>query len=111
MTQPKFKVKRGDLVQVMVGKDKGKQGYILKVVLDDAKATVEGVNVVTRNYKPSATNPGGPAQKNLPIHISNLSLVDPSDGKPAKIGYKIQDGQKVRYFKKSGTVLNNNLKP
>ncbi len=106
MTQPKFKVKRGDIVQVMVGKNKGKQGQILKVILDDAKAIVESVNVVTRNSKPSATNPGGPIQKNLPIHISNLSLIDPSNGKPARIGYKLEDGQKVRFFKKTGTVLN-----
>ena len=110
MTQPKFKVKRGDLVQVMVGKDKGKQGQILKVMLDKAKAIVDGVNVVTRNFKPSATNPGGPTQKNLSIHISNLSLIDPSNGKPDRIGYKLEDGRKVRFFKKTGTVLND-LKP
>ena len=106
MTQPKFKVKLGDLVQVMAGKDKGKQGQILRVIMDDGKAVVEGVNVVTRNQKPSATNPGGPLQKNLPIHISNLSLIDPSNGKPGRIGYKLEDGRKVRFFKKTGTVLN-----
>jgi large subunit ribosomal protein L24 len=105
MTQPKFKIKKGDLVQVTAGKDKGKQGQVTKVLLCEAKAIVEGVNVVTRNYKPSATNPGGPAQKNLSIHISNLAVVDPSNGKPGRVGYKVHEGQKVRFFKKTGNVL------
>lgn len=105
MTQPKFKIKKGDLVQVTAGKDKGKQGQVTKVMLNDARAVVEGVNVVTRNQKPSATNPGGPVQKNLSIHISNLAVVDPSNGKHGRIGYKIQDGEKVRFFKKTGNIL------
>ncbi len=105
MTQPKFKIKKGDLVQVIAGKDKGKRGHITKVILDESRAVVEGVNVVTRNQKPTSMNPGGPVKKNLPIHISNLALVDPSTGKPGRVGYKKQDDQKVRFFKKTGNVL------
>lgn len=105
MTQPKFKIKKGDLVQVTAGKDKGKQGQVSKMLLSEARAVVEGINLVTRNQKPSATNPGGPVQKSLSIHISNLAVVDPSNGQPGRIGYKIEDGQKVRFFKKTGNVL------
>jgi large subunit ribosomal protein L24 len=105
MTQPKFKIKRGDLVQVTTGKDKGKRGYVLKVLRGEARAVVESVNVVTRNQKPSATTPGGPVQKNLSIHISNLAVVDLSTGEPSRVGYKIEEGQKVRFFKKTGNVL------
>jgi large subunit ribosomal protein L24 len=105
MTQPKFKIKRGDLVQVTAGKDKGKQGQVMKILLCEARAVVEGINLVTRNQKPSATNPGGPVQKNLSIHISNLAVVDLSSGKPGRVGYKIHEGQKVRFFKKTGNVL------
>jgi len=106
MSQPKFKVKKGDVVQVMLGKDRGKRGVVTKVLLGDSKAIVEGVNVVKRNLKPSQSNPDGPVSKTLPIHISNLSLVDPSTDQPAKVGYKVdKDGSKSRFFKKSGGLL------
>ncbi len=105
MTQPKFKIKKGDLVQVIAGKDKGKRGQVTKIILDEARAVVEGVNMVTRNQKPSAANPGGPVEKTLPIHISNLALIDPTTGKPGRVGYKQEDEKKVRFFKKTGTVL------
>lgn len=105
MTQPKFKIKKGDRVQVTVGKDKGKQGLVSKILLSESKAIVEGVNLVTRHQKPSQVNPSGSIQKNLPIHISNLALIDPSTHLVGRVGYKMEDGQKVRFFKKSGQVL------
>ncbi|MDR1390812.1 MAG: 50S ribosomal protein L24 [Holosporales bacterium] len=105
MTQPKFKIKRGDMVVVVTGKDKGKRGTVKKVVLENAKIVVEGINVVTRNAKPDYRHPDGAFRKELQIDISNVSLIDPSTDKPAKIGYKLDDaGKKVRYFKKSGAV-------
>ncbi len=106
MTQPKFKIKRGDTVEVTTGKNKGQRGTVKKVFLDDAKVVVENVNVVVRNVKPDYRHPQGSFKKELPIHISNVSLIDPSTDKPARVGYKLDEaGKKVRYFKKSGTVL------
>lgn len=105
MTQPKYKVKRGDVVQVIAGKNKGQRGSVKKVFLDTGKVIVENVNVVVRNVKPDYRHPEGSFKKELPIDISNVSLIDPSTDKPARVGYKIEDGKKVRYFKKSGTVL------
>ena len=106
MTQPKFRIKKGDTVQVMTGKYKGRRGLVKKVFLDDGKLIVENVNVVVRNVKPDYRHPQGSFKKELPIDISNVSLIDPSTDKPSKVGYKFNDdGNKVRYFRKSGTVL------
>jgi large subunit ribosomal protein L24 len=105
MTQPKFKIKKGDVVQVIAGKDKGRRGTVTKVFLDKGKVIVENANVVVRNVKPDYKRPEGPYKKEMPIDISNVSLVDPATNAPAKIGYKIEDGKKARYFKKSGNVL------
>jgi large subunit ribosomal protein L24 len=105
MAQPKFKIKRGDTVQVMVGRDKGRRGAVTRVLLAKAKVIVENVNVVVRNAKPDYRNPEGSYRKEMPIDISNVSLVDPSTDLPAKVGYRIEEGRKVRYFKKSGNVL------
>ena len=106
MTQPNFKIKRGDTVQVIAGKNKGQRGVVKKVLLDDAKVVVENVNVVVRNVKPDYRHPEGSYRKEMPIHISNVSLIDPSTDKPAKVGYKFDEtGKKIRFFKKSGTVL------
>lgn len=106
MTQPKFKIKKGDTVQVTAGRNKGQRGTVKKVLLDDAKVIIDGVNVVVRNLRPDYRHPEGSYQKEMPIHISNVSLIDPTTDKPAKVGYKLnEDGNKVRYFKKSGTVL------
>jgi large subunit ribosomal protein L24 len=105
MTQPKFKVKKGDIVQVTTGRDKGERGKIKKVLLDKAKVIVENVNVVVRNVKPDYKHPEGPFRKEMPIDISNVSLIDPSTDSIGKVGYKIdENGKKVRYFKKSGVV-------
>ncbi|MDR1333512.1 MAG: 50S ribosomal protein L24 [Holosporales bacterium] len=105
MTQPKFKIKKGDVVQVTAGGSRGQRGTVLKVFLDEGKVIVGGVNVVIRNVKPDYKHPDGPYRKEMKIDISNVSLVDPSTNRPAKVGYKIEDGKKVRYFKKSGNVM------
>jgi len=103
MTAVKFKIRKGDTVIVRKRRDKGKKGEVLSVVKEDAKVFVKGINVVKRHTKPSQTNTGGIIQKELPIHISNVALLDPKDGSPTKVGFKIQkDGTKVRYAKKSG---------
>ncbi len=106
MTQLRFKVKKGDTVKVLTGKEKGKTGVVQKIDLQNAKIVVEGVNTVTRHIRPSQMHPSGSFTKNLPLHISNVGLVDPSTNEAGKVGYKtLEDGSKVRYFKKSGHVL------
>ena len=103
MTQIRFKVKRGDLVQVTTGKNRGRRGIVQKVLLSEARVIVEGVNQVTRHIRPSQQNPSGSVTKTLPIHISNVSVVDPSTDAAAKVGIKVNpDGTKIRVFKKSG---------
>jgi large subunit ribosomal protein L24 len=103
MTQVRFKVKKGDMVQVMTGKNKGRRGIVEKVLLQDSRVVVQGVNVVTRHMRPTPTNPNGSLVKTLPIHISNVAVIDPSIDAPSKVAYKINpDGTKIRIFKKSG---------
>lgn len=104
------KIKKGDNVFILSGKDKGKTGKVLKVIknltLQD-KAIVEGVNIVKKHTKQSATQKGGIESVEMPIYISNLSIVDPKTSKPSRIGFKIlKDGKKVRFAKKSGETLN-----
>ena len=102
----KFKIKKGDKVIVLAGKDRGKQGEILRMIPSDEKAVVQGVNVVKRHTRPSQTGAGGIVNKELPVHVSNLALIDPKSGKATKVGYKILgDGTKVRVAKSSGEVL------
>lgn len=102
----KLKVKKGDKVIVTTGKYKGKIGEILKVIPKDNKAVVSGVNVAKKHTKASQFSEGGIIQKEMPIHISNISHVDPKTNKPTKVGYKVlEDGTKVRYAKKSGEIL------
>ena len=103
----KLHIKKNDTVMVIAGEDKGKTGKVLKVLVDKNRAIVEGVNIVTKSAKPSAKNPqGGRIKMEAPIHISNLSLIDPKSGKPTRIGMKInEDGKKVRIAKKSGEEI------
>jgi large subunit ribosomal protein L24 len=102
----KLKIKSGDNVVVIAGEHKGSEGRVLKVLRDKNKAIVEGVNTVKKHEKPSAANPqGGITEKEAPIHISNLSLIDPKSGEPTRVGYKMEDGKKVRFSKKSNQVL------
>lgn len=103
----KLHIKKNDTVVVLAGQDKGKTGKVLKVLVDENRALVEGVNMVSKSTKPSAKNPqGGIVKQEAPIHISNLSLVDPKSGKPTRVGIKVaEDGKKVRIAKKSGEVI------
>jgi len=103
----KLHIKKGDTVVVLAGDDKGKSGKVLQVLVDKNRALVEGVNIVSKSTKPSAKNPqGGIVRKEAPIHISNLSLIDPKSGKPTRIAIrKNEDGLKQRIAKKSGEVI------
>ncbi len=99
-------VKKGDKVMVISGKDKGKTGVILAVFPKKDRVIVEGVNIVKKHAKPSQANPqGGILNLEAPIHVSNVMPLDPKTDKPTRVGYKIVDGKKVRYAKKSGEIL------
>ena len=103
----KLHIKKGDNVIVLAGEDKGKTGKVLKMLIDKHRAIVEGINIVSKSAKPSAKNPqGGIIKVEAPIHISNLSLIDPKTQKPTRIGIKVnEDGKKVRISKKSGEEI------
>ena len=102
----KFKLKKGDDVVVVSGRDKGKTGSILRVLREDARVLVDGVNMVKRHTRPSQAQPGGIVAKEAPIHISNVALADPKDGSATRVGYKfLEDGRKVRFAKQSGEVI------
>ncbi|MBO5058831.1 MAG: 50S ribosomal protein L24 [Prevotella sp.] len=102
-----MKIKKNDTVVVLAGEDKGKTGKVQKVLVEKQRAIVEGVNMVTKSTKPSAKNPqGGFVKEEAPIHISNLSLVDPKSGKATRVAIKTnEDGKKVRIAKKSGEEI------
>ncbi len=100
------KIKKGDHVVVMSGKDKGKGGQVLKMLPKEQRAIVQGVNMIKRHQRQSAQQDGGIIAKEASIHLSNLSLEDPKDGKPTRVGFKIlNDGRKVRFAKRSGEVI------
>ena len=102
----KFKLKKGDDIVVVSGRDKGKKGSILRVNREDDRVLVDGVNMVKRHTRPSQTQPGGIVQTEAEIHISNVALADPKDGMATRIGYRIlEDGRKVRFAKRSGEVI------
>ncbi|WP_149536171.1 50S ribosomal protein L24 [Siccirubricoccus phaeus] len=101
------KIKKGDTVEVLTGRDKGKRGEVLAVRPDETRALVQGVNIVKRHQKPTGMNqPGGIVEKEAAIHLSNLALIDPKTGKATRVGFRIlEDGRKVRVAKPSGEVL------
>jgi len=102
----KLKIKSGDTVKVIAGDHKGSEGKVLRVDREKNKAVVEGVNMVSKHTKPSAKNPqGGIVKKEAPMHISNLSLIDPKSKKVTKVGMKVEGDKKVRFSKKSNQVL------
>ena len=103
----KLHIKKDDTVIVLAGEDKGKTGKVLKVLVEKNRAIVEGVNIVSKSAKPSAKNPqGGIVKMEAPIHISNLSLIDPKSGKATRAAVKkTDDGKKVRIAKKSGEEI------
>lgn len=100
------KIRKGDRVQVITGSDKGKRGEVLRVIPEDNRSIVQGVNMVKRHLKPQGMNqPGGIQEKEATIHLSNLALIDPKSDKPTRVGFKDVDGKKVRVAKASGEVL------
>ncbi|MDO9260590.1 MAG: 50S ribosomal protein L24 [Flavobacteriaceae bacterium] len=100
----KLKIKTGDKVRVMAGDHRGEEGKIVKVIIESNKAIVEGVNMISKHTKPSAKSPqGGIVKKEAPLHISNLMLVE--DGKTTRVGYRNEDGKKVRFSKKSDKAI------
>jgi len=101
----KFKVKKGDTVIVISGRDKGKTGAVLAVETDTRRVLVQGVNMVKRHTKPSAAGAGGINEKEAPIHVSNVAHVDPKTNKPTRVGFKLIQGRKVRFAKRSGEVI------
>lgn len=102
----KFKIKKGDRVVVITGRDKGKTGEVLRVIREERRVVVQGVNIVKRHTKPSAASTGGVVEKEAALHISNVAHVDPKTSKPTRVGYKVLDGgRKVRVARKSGETI------
>jgi large subunit ribosomal protein L24 len=101
----KFKIRKGDRVVVLTGRDKGKNGEVLRVLRKENRVLVQGVNVVKRHQRPQPGNPGGISEKEAPVHISNVAHVDPSDDRPTRVGFKTVDDRKVRYSKRTGELI------
>ena len=101
----KFKLKKGDEVIVLTGKDKGKTGKIVKMIHKKNKAIVTDINKVKKNQKPDNNQPGGIIDKEMPVHISNLSFYDSESKKSVKIGYKIDNNKKIRIIKTTGKAI------
>jgi large subunit ribosomal protein L24 len=100
------KIKKGDKVVVLTGRDKGKSGEVVQVMPKEERALVRGVNLVKRHQRQSMNQEGGIISKEAPIHLSNLAYADPKDGKPTRVGFKIlDDGRKVRFAKRSGELI------
>ena len=100
------KIKKGDKVVVLAGRDKGKTGEVLQVMPKEERALVRGVNIVRRHQRQTASQEGGIISKEAPLHLSNLAYADPKDGKPTRVGFKVlEDGRKVRFAKRSGDLI------
>ena len=101
-----LKIKKGDKVVVLVGKDKGRSGEVIKMMPKEGRALVGGINLVRRHTRQTQTSEGGIITKEAPIQVSNLAIADPSDGKATRVGFKtLDDGRKVRFAKRSGDVI------
>jgi large subunit ribosomal protein L24 len=101
------RIKKGDKVVVLSGKDKGRSGEVIKVMPIEERALVRGINMVTRHQRQTAAQEGGLIRKEAPIHLSNIALEDPESGKPTRVGFKrLEDGTKVRFAKRSGETIN-----
>jgi len=106
-TGASMRIKKGDQVVVITGRDKGKKGEVTKTLPDQRRVIVQGVNVVKKHQKPTQTTPGGIEEKEISIHISNVALADPKKGTATRIGYKVlKDGKKARVAKASGETIN-----
>jgi len=102
----KLKIKKGDNVVVISGRDKGKTGEVVRVLPAEARVVVRGINIARRHTRPRMGDPGGIVEKELAIHISNVAHIDPQSSKPTRIGYKyLEDGRKVRVARRSGEVI------
>jgi large subunit ribosomal protein L24 len=102
----KFKIKKGDKVVVLAGRDKGKSGEVLSVLRMKSRVLVQGVNMMKRHTRPKPGEPGGIVEKEAALHISNVAHIDPKSQKPTRVGFRtLEDGRKVRYAKRSGEVL------
>ena len=101
----KLKVRKDDEVVVITGRDKGKSGKVIRVIPDELRVVVQGVNMVKRHTRPAQGRQGGIVEKEAPIHVSNVSHLDPKDRTPTKVGYKTVDGRKVRFARKSGEMI------
>ena len=100
------RIKKGDKVVVLTGRDKGRSGEVIQVMPKDERALIRGVNMITRHQKQSAAQEGGLIRKEAPIHLSNVAIADPTDGKPTRVGFKtLNDGRKVRFAKRSGETI------
>jgi large subunit ribosomal protein L24 len=100
------RIRKGDKVIVLTGRDKGRSGEVIRVMRDEDRALVRGVHIAKRHQRQSASQEGGIVSKETPIHLSNLALADPKDGKPTRVGFKIlPDGKKVRVAKRSGAEI------
>jgi large subunit ribosomal protein L24 len=101
------KIKKGDRVVLLTGRDKGREGAVLQVMPKEERVLVEGLNIVKRHTRPTQADPqGGIKNKEAPVHVSNVALVDPKTGGPTRVGFRVEDGKKVRFAKKSGEVIN-----
>ena len=100
------KIKKGDKVVVLVGRDKGRSGEVVMVMPKEERALVRGVNMVKRHQRQTASQEAGIISKEAPVHLSNLAVADPKDGKPTRVGFKVlDDGRKVRVAKRSGDLI------
>lgn len=99
------KLKKGDQVVVLAGRDKGKTGEIVKVMPSDGRAIVSGINMVTRHTRQTQTTQGGRIPKEAAIQLSNIAMQDPKDGAATRVGFRMEDGKKVRFAKKSGETI------
>ncbi len=106
MSKPKLKIRKGDQVIVTTGKDRGGKGEVVRVLPEESRVVVRGLNVAKKHRKPTQSQPGGIETIEMPIHISNVALIDPKSGGPTRVGYKIlKDGRKVRVARKSGETI------
>ena len=102
----KVKIRKGDYVVLLAGKDKGKSGEVVKMLPKENRAIVQGVNMIKRHQRQTAQQDGGIVTREASVHVSNLALEDPKDGKPTRVGYKfLKDGRKVRFARRSGEVI------
>jgi large subunit ribosomal protein L24 len=101
----KLKIKKGDNVVVIAGRDRGKTGQVMRVMPDESRLIVQGVNMVKRHTAPRPGQPGGIVEKEASIHVSNVAHVDPKENKPTRVGYKTVDGRKLRFARRSGEMI------